>query len=122
MFFRYSLLAIFWAGVILLLSLTPGKYMPKVSLFSFDKLAHAFVYMVLVFFTIYGFKRQYTYPKLRSYAVKAAILFGTIYGGLLELGQFLIIGGDRQGDLFDFFANFIGCLLGSWLYNMIFKK
>ena len=124
MFFKYNLLAILWALFILALTALPGEDFPDLdfwSLLTFDKAAHMFVFTVLVLQLIVGFIKQYRFRQLRYKAVKVAFSIGIIYGALTELLQEFIFT-DRNADIWDFVANFIGCILGVVGFRLIYGK
>jgi VanZ family protein len=116
--------AVIWAFVILVLSILPSKDISSISLLNFehlDKIAHLFVYFVLVFLLIWGFKKQYKYIGFRYYGVPIAFAIALSYGLLLEVIQTLFFS-YRTGDLLDFVANTIGSLLGSICYIIVKGK
>ncbi|MFW6019505.1 MAG: hypothetical protein ACOCPM_02900 [Bacteroidales bacterium] len=114
----------FWGLFILLLVSLPGDYIPSVSspwnFISFDKLIHAGLFYVWVFFLIKGFHLQYTYPFLRSYSIASGIIVGIIFGGLTEAWQAIINLG-RYADIYDFAANSAGAILAG-LTNLGLKN
>ena len=120
MFLKYNLYTIVWALVILLLVLMPGAQMAKADvMFSFDKLAHAFVFFVLVFLMIVGFTKQHTFPLLRSGAVKYTLLISISYALMLEAGQLLVTG--RMVEVYDAISNVSGCVLGYGFFYVVYK-
>lgn len=124
MILRYNILPILWAVFILILSLVSGKNLPEVSLWewvSVDKLAHAFMYGMLVFLLTTGLKRQYSNGWLRYYAKSTAFWIGMFYGLLLEIMQ-LLISFDRSFEVGDIVANSVGCVLGIFGFMLIYGK
>jgi glycopeptide antibiotics resistance protein len=124
MFFKYNLAAILWALVILALTLSPGSIMPDLpfwDLLRFDKVAHIFVFAVLVFQLAMGFYKQYRFRVLRYHALQSAFIFSVIYGGLIELLQGMLFH-DRHTDVIDFIANTLGCIAGASLFHGLFKN
>ncbi len=120
MFLKYNLYTIVWAMIILLLVLMPGAQMAKADvMFSFDKVAHAFVFFVLVFLMIIGFAKQHTFSHLRAGAVKFALLISIGYALLLEAGQLMVSG--RVVELYDAAANVSGCLMGYGFFYLVYK-
>ena len=108
--------------MILLLTLLPSSSMPPVSiwhLFSFDSFAHALLFSILTFLMIVGMKKQFTFLKLRHYAIRSSLLSCVIFGIAIELMQYLFIAG-RQGDIIDVLADTIGCLFGIVLFKWIY--
>jgi VanZ family protein len=120
MFFKYNLYTLVWAIVILILVLMPGAQMAKADvIFSFDKIAHGFVFCVLAFLMIIGFTKQHTFALLRSRPVKYALLISITYALMLEAGQLLVSG--RMVELYDATANVSGCLIGYGLFYLVYK-
>lgn len=108
--------------MILLTTLLPSSSMPSLSiweLFSFDSFAHAFLFGVLTFLMIIGLTKQFSFLRLRHYAIRASLLFSFIFGVMVELMQHFLIYG-RQGDIMDVLANTIGCLLGIVLFKWVY--
>lgn len=124
MILRYNILAILWALLILLLSLVPGKNLPEINLFdflSFDKLAHVFMYAMLVFLLTTGCKRQYAKSWLRYHAKLTAFWISFSYGLLLEITQ-LLLTTDRYFDWLDVIANTLGAAVGIVFFLLIYGK
>ncbi len=124
MFLRHNFLAIVWAMLILLLSALPGEDFPDLSfwsLLSFDKVIHAFFYAVLVELMIVGFIKQYTFRRLRFSAVTVSVILGIFYGGLIEFLQATAFR-SRQGDVIDWIADTVGCLVGMLVFYAIYGK
>ena len=124
MFFKYNLLPILWALLILILTALPGEDFPDLnfwSLLTFDKAAHMFVFAVLVLQFIIGFIKQYRFRQLRYTAVRLAFIIGICYGALTELLQEFIFTG-RNADYMDFIANCIGAVLGVIAFRLIYGK
>ncbi|WP_296619434.1 VanZ family protein [Marivirga sp.] len=108
--------------LILLLGLTPGESMPITNVWdflSFDKIAHFFVFAVLVFLFILGFSKQYTFLFFRYYAVPLAIGISILYGLIIEIGQTFIP--ERGLEPLDILANTIGVFAGWFAFYMIYK-
>ncbi|MDF9795680.1 VanZ family protein [Catalinimonas alkaloidigena] len=111
-----------WALIILALILLPGQQMPEISVkffLSIDKLAHAFVFCVLVLLMIIGFTKQYTYPVLRNNAAKYSLLISMIYAIILEILQFL--SNARMVEFLDATANLVGCISGYLIFLLIYR-
>ncbi len=123
MFIRYNVFTIFWMVIILLLTLTPGENMPSTSLWdellSLDKIAHLFIFSVLVFLMIVGLSKQYAYVYLRKYALKISVITGIVYGIIIEIIQQFIPG--RSFELADIVADSVGCLIGLGLFFIVYK-
>lgn len=122
MFIRYNLFGIIWGVIILILTLSPGVYMPETpdwKFLRFDIFAHFFVFGVFVLLLALGFIKQDTYQSLKQYPVLIAIIIGIVYGILIEIVQGWIPG--RQFDYFDMVANAIGCFTGSGIFYIMRK-
>ena len=123
MFFRYNAFTICWALLIMLLTLSPGESMPRTNLWqellSFDKVAHFFVFSILVFLMIVGLSKQYTYEMLRRKAVIYSLSVSVGYGFLIEAIQYTIP--DRSFELSDLIANTTGCFIGYGLFYLLYK-
>ncbi len=121
MIFRYQIFTITWAILIFIISVAPSQTFPDIEfqLISVDKLVHAFVYAVLVFFMIIGFQKQHTYLKLRLMSIRLAIAIGTAYGVLIEIIQMLLP--NRYFALDDMVANTIGAVVGSVFFFIVYK-
>jgi VanZ family protein len=109
---------VIWAILILILSsISAGSLrLPSFwDLFSLDKASHAAFYAILVFLLCGGFQKQTEIKFALLHAAGTAIVFGIIYGGLIELYQAYVLT-DRKGDWFDFIANVIGCYVGMVIF------
>lgn len=108
-FVKAFLPAIFWGIVIAVLSLMPGKNMPEViwDIANPDKLAHAFVYMILSFLLFRGF---YLRGQLKRETIIWGLFISIVYGILLEILQYAFFP-DRYFELLDIIANIIGSIL-----------
>lgn len=122
MFIRYNLPAIVWSVIILVLTLSPGVYIPQEfdwNLIRADLLAHFFVFAVLVFLMMQGFTRQHTNASLRSNATVYAVVIAVVYGGVLEVIQGFIP--ERSFDYFDMVANAVGSFSGWGAFTLMSK-
>ncbi|HEY4649909.1 MAG TPA: VanZ family protein [Pontibacter sp.] len=96
--------------------------MPSISLsdlFSFDSFAHAGMFAVLCFLMIVGLTKQFTYPKLKHYAIRSSFLISTLFGITIEAVQFALIEG-RSAEIMDVVSNTIGCLIGIVLFKWVY--
>lgn len=122
---RYLWPGIAWIVVILILTGTPGQYIPKVSsyldLLQPDKLVHAFMFGVLFILLAYGWEKQAT-PRYHKVTSRILIfLASAIYGGGIELLQDRVFI-NRTGSWWDFIADCIGIGLGVFVYSKWFKR
>ncbi|QCR24406.1 VanZ family protein [Pontibacter sp. SGAir0037] len=111
--------------MIMLTTLLPSSSMPSTlsiwDLLSFDSFAHAFMFAVLTFFMIVGLKKQFSYPRLKHYAIRTSFFICSIFGILIELLQHFFIQG-REGDIIDIISDTIGSLTGILLYKWIYGQ
>jgi hypothetical protein len=115
--------SIIWAVVILVLTLLPGNYIPRVgsfwNLFSPDKLIHIFLFSVLAILLFSGFYRQYSGGSRRYITVKV-LAFSMILAVITELLQASLPLG-RSGNIYDTIADFAGISMG-WLVFFQYRK
>jgi len=78
--------------------------MPKVEIWSFDKIFHFIEYFILAFLAINSCQNS----KLKVLIV--IILAGIVYGGFIELWQGSVIG--RNASYYDEIANSFGMIIG----------
>ncbi|MHC1777154.1 MAG: VanZ family protein [Lentimicrobium sp.] len=119
----------YWPGItwwcfILVLTLAPGNYFPKVgsfwNLFKPDKLIHLFIFGVLAFLLLLGSYKQYRGAKHR-YIVVFPLTVTIITGVVTELLQAgLPIG--RNANIYDVIANFTGCFVGFFIFSFFRNK
>ena len=121
MFFRHTYPALLWAGFILLLTLTSGKEFPEVTLMSFDKLVHVFLFSVQAYLFTKGFMRQSNFIALRYSPAVYSLVVSVLLGASTELMQSFLLA-DRAGDIYDFTADAIGALTGIIIFVWIYGK
>ena len=106
-----------WAVIILALTLTPGKYVPPQELFSYDKIGHAIIFLVLTFLFTSGLFRN-------NGSVGKSLVIGlgltVLYGAGIECAQEFIP--DRGMEFMDLVANCTGSVAGSLVFVTIRKK
>jgi VanZ family protein len=117
--------AIVWAAIVLLLTGLPGNVFPEIKTFwdwlSPDKIVHLFIFGMLSFLIIWGYRIQYFKGEKRYILATASIITSSFYGLLTEvLQKYVFIG--RSGNVYDFLADTIGAVLGWWIFTMIFRK
>ena len=105
----------------------PGSYFPKVKTFwewlGPDKIVHTLMYAVLAFSIIFGYRDEYC-QRPKSYRIKLqwiTLIISIAYGALTELLQLYLFRG-RYGSFYDFIADVIGCVLGIFIFKIIFRK
>ncbi|MBI9036706.1 MAG: VanZ family protein [Bacteroidales bacterium] len=114
-----------WVLVILVLTGLPGNYFPHITSFwdwlSPDKLIHLLMFAVLVFLFMIANSKQYNYRNKRYYYIIGSLFISIFLGALTEILQkFVFIG--RHANIYDFYANTLGCFLGIILFFIVQKK
>lgn len=117
--------AVLWSVFILILTGLPGNYFPKVNSFwdwvGPDKLIHLFIFGVLVFLILFGFRKQYFTSKKRYIFGIVSVVITSLYGMITEILQHYVFIG-RSGNRFDFYADAIGAFLGWIMFYLIYRK
>ena len=121
--FRKPLLpGLIWTIIIVLLTLTPGNYIPRITNFfdwiGPDKLIHLFLFGVYAYLLLEGFSKQSKALYLRKNAVFIGLLLGMVFAFFTEGMQKFVIPG-RNGNPYDFLANMLGLLLGYLSWSLI---
>lgn len=111
--------AFVWLGGIFILTLLPGNYFPKVSglwsLFSADKLIHICLFAGLSYLLLSGLEKQY-FKYNRRYLNVVVAVFSIVVAAITELLQWQLPI-KRDGNLYDFIANFAGIITGFLLFT-----
>lgn len=113
--------AFLWALVILVLTLTPGKFIPKMdywSVFSIDKYVHFSIFFLQVWLLLMGARKQYGSLRLGMYCV--FLIVGIAFGMTIEFIQTMIPA--RSFELNDMIANTAGAAGGAVLFYFIKNK
>lgn len=119
MFLQRTILAWLWALMILGLCLLPADEIPEDRVKYADKIFHSLSFTVLTFLLIPSFIKQYTFPRLRSNAIKVSLLFSIIFGGAIELLQHWGVK-NRNGEWTDWLFDTAGSLLGVVLFLLVY--
>ncbi|MBL7903781.1 MAG: VanZ family protein [Bacteroidales bacterium] len=121
-----SFLKNFWPGmvwflVILVLTLLPGNYFPKVQhfwqLFKPDKLIHLSIFAIFAFLLMLGAFRQYSLSGNRYHTRVYPVLVSLGTGILTEMLQASLPLG-REASIYDGIANFTGTFAGYLLFRL----
>jgi VanZ family protein len=116
--------AVLWLGAVTYLSLTSNLQLPKIQLFSPDKLGHAAAYAVLSWLLLWGYWKSRKRPILGFDKFKV-FSFATAYGAFMEWVQGTYFP-NRFFEYDDMLANaagaFLAVLLAVPLYNLLFNK
>lgn len=123
MFIRNFWPGIVWGIFVLILSAVPGNYFPQIQRFSNlltpDKLVHFFLYAVFCYLVLIGIiKHKKSY---NQYTLLVGVLLIILWGGLMEIMQHHIFI-RRNGNIYDFFANSLGCALAYVLILYLERK
>lgn len=124
--FRKPLLpGLLWTIIIGVLTLVPGNYIPKVSSFldwlSPDKLAHLFLFGIYTLLLCVGFSRQLKSSLISRYPMIISFGTGMVFAFFTEMMQAYVVPG-RNGNVYDFLADTLGCFLGLIIWKIIMKK
>ena len=111
----------------MILCCMPGSYIPQVKTFwewlGPDKIVHSLMFAAFAFSIIIGYRNEYC-ERDKAYRIKLqciTLLISACYGALTELLQLYVFIG-RYGSIYDFFADVIGCVLGIFIFKIIFRK
>ncbi len=108
MFWRTFKWGLLWSLFIFIICILPVSDLPRSTFLTkiyFDKIIHAFIYMVLFFLVLKGVKTISNYPFLIT------IGYCLSYGLIIELIQHFLIDG-RSGEFYDVIANSTGVIVG----------
>jgi VanZ family protein len=119
MFLRHNAIGILWMLFIFCACLLPGKDVPDGPFVSFDKAFHIIAYAILSFQLIVGLKKQYSFVKLKHLTIRIVLIFCIVYGILMELFQRFMLS-DRIADIYDVIANSIGAFIGWGLFVWVY--
>lgn len=122
---RNLLPGILWGVVILILSGVPGNYIPSVFGFldwiSPDKMVHLMMYAVFVFVLLRGLRKQKQKNEISKGLIYSILGIGIAFGGITEVLQNTVFI-RRNGNIYDFIADIIGCLIGLMIYLVYQRK
>ncbi len=79
------------------------------------------MFAVLSFTILWGNRKQYNIPKKRSTLIILSLVAGISYGALTEYLQDVVFVG-RHGNLYDFYANAAGSVIGVLIFDKLFRK
>lgn len=115
----YVLPPILWALAIFVGSSIPSEDFPDLKIFSYDKLIHFGVFLVLALLTYRALRHQTRFPELARSPLLYTIALVAAYGALDEFHQSFIPG--RRPDLADFFADTLGGVFAVFLTHLWMK-
>lgn len=99
----------------------PGRELPSLSIWEFDKIGHFGVYVILSMLMFYGWRKQKTFPSLQVQMFLKILLLTSVYGFAVEVMQELFTA-DRHFDMLDALANSTGAVAGSFLSGLFKVK
>lgn len=113
--------ALAWAIFILVLCTTSNGGFQTQNLFGIptDKLGHAFIFAVLVFFIMLGLIKYWRFSFLLNKIRIIALIIAIIYAVSIELVQHYLTD-DRIGDYWDLLADVIGAFLGWFMFYSVY--
>ncbi len=120
---KFFLPGILWFALIFWIISVPGSSIPQTPLLEiphFDKLVHFGLFTIFVIFLNFGFYKQNT-PLFHKYHYNISLLIGVLYGAATEILQHIFFV-SRHGNLADFVANTLGCILGTVLFFYMTKN
>lgn len=125
MFIRRFWPSLLWALIILILTGTPGKYIPEfVGFWDWigpDKFVHLFIFGTLSFLIFYNLRDQYLTAGKHSIIVILVLGITIAYAFLTEILQATVFIG-RDGNVYDFMANTVGAVAGWLVFCIRFRK
>ena len=98
-----------WTGIILYLTLAPGKYLVKTPLFSYDKFGHMLVFMIWT--ALYWFVLDSSSKLSKKQVYIRSTVVSIVFGGFIEILQ-LTLPISRSAEWYDLLADATGTLLG----------
>lgn len=112
-----TFLAVAWMITVAVISLISLEGAPKLTFSFADKIIHAIVYCIFSIVWFYAFFKGITTHFLRKNALLASVIFGIMYGILIEILQETVVE-NRQGDWQDVLANVTGTLFAVLLIKV----
>ena len=114
--FRSPFPALLWTITVSILTLMPGKDLPKVNIVNFDKAAHLGVFGLLNLLWLLWLAAD-AQNAHRTIKITIGCM---VYGGGIELLQGAFT--DRAADWIDFVFNIVGCLLALPSFRFLQSK
>lgn len=115
--------AIIWSAIILVLLIIPGQDLPNERTFKipgFDKLVHFGIFSLFVVLWCWGVvHKALSGPSIYKFLLITAI--GVLFGYAMELVQKTLVS-HRDYDLWDAFADAMGCVIGLIISMKMFAK
>lgn len=103
-----------WAAIIFVACLIPGREVPSLSIFQYDKVLHCGIFALLAFLFLFLFEE----PTLKKHGA-LSFLVCTAYGYFVETMQGSGITEGRTFDHFDALADSVGAILGVLFFFLL---
>lgn len=118
---KHQLPAIAWAIFIFVLCTSGNVGFQVQTLFGIptDKLGHAFIFAVLVFFIMLGLIKYWRFSFLLNKIRIISLSISIVYAAAIELIQYYLTE-NRVGDYWDLLADIIGCLIGLVMFYSVY--
>ena len=119
MFWKPLYPALVWAGIILILTLSPWIPTLPAGPWNFsgiDLVVHTVVFGFQCFLLIRGFSRQQKYPLYRDRSASLAMTYTTLFGIFIEILQYYIP--NRSMEYFDILADILGAIAGYGTFRL----
>ena len=113
----YIPLSIYWISLFVATSV-PAKSLPSVAIG--DKIEHFAAFFVLSIMLTLALLYQSKYGFLKKHFLAASLVIAALYATIDEIHQYFIPG--RYCELFDWFADFTGSIIGILLIFYLLKK
>lgn len=110
-FLKYNWPSILWAAFILTLCLLPGRDLPSVTFWEFDKVIHFAFYVILAGLMFWGWRKQDVFSALHTNTFLKILVIAFTYGFAVEILQEALTT-DRHFDWLDALANSTGAVAG----------
>ncbi len=118
-FLKYRLPAILWAVLIFIASSIPSKALPRLGLFSWDKLLHMGEFGIFGLLLARAFNSWLSVKKM-SILVTLTVSTGVIWALLDEVHQMFVLG--RDANVYDFLADALGVIIAQVIFIQVQQR
>ncbi len=118
-FLKYRLPAILWAVLIFIASSIPSRALPRLGLFSWDKLLHIGEFGIFGLLLARAFNSSLNVKKL-STLVTLTVSTGVIWALLDEVHQMFVLG--RNANVYDFLADALGVIIAQVIFIQVQQR
>lgn len=101
-----------------MLTLTPSSSLPSSAVFSYDKIGHVVIFLVLSYLFVSGLHSNN--PNKLRFNIFLGMSITVTYGALIELSQTIIP--ERGMEFYDLVANCSGSILGISMFYVSIKN